>query len=162
MPEIILIAALDRDRCIGKDNQLMWNLPGDLKRFKDITTGFSVIMGRKTFESIGRKLPNRRNIVITRNQELKIEACEMAHSLEEALKLCNDEEKIFIIGGAQIYEQALPRATQLNLTRVEKSFYGDAFFPQWSTQEWKCIESEKVAQESTGLDYDFFYEIWAK
>lgn len=160
MKDIILIAALDRERCIGKDNQLMWHLPGDLKRFKEMTTGHTVIMGRKTYESIGRPLPNRRNIVITRNASLQIEGCEMANSLERALDMCGHEKQVFIIGGAQIYSQALPLATKMELTRVDKSFHGDAFFPEWDAQHWLLKHSESKNSETTGLDFDFFYEKW--
>ena len=162
MSKIILIAALDQDRCIGKDNQLMWNLPGDLKRFKGLTTGHSVIMGRKTFDSIGRPLPNRRNIVISRNQLLKIEGCEMAESLEAALTLCKGEQKVYIIGGAQIYTQSIAIANEMELTRVEKSFHGDAFFPEWDSKDWNKSSSEKRPKEETGLDFDFFYENWKR
>ncbi|MFI3318391.1 MAG: dihydrofolate reductase [Rikenellaceae bacterium] len=137
-----IIVAIAENGVIGGDNTLLWHIGEDLKNFKKITSGHPVIMGRKTFESIGRPLPNRTNVVITR-QNISIEGCRVAHSFEEAISLFSSEEEIFIIGGAQIYAQALPIATTLYLTRVHKSYEGDTSFPEWSLDEWSCTESQR-------------------
>lgn len=137
-----IVVATDENGAIGKDNRLLWHLPADLKRFKALTTGHSIIMGRKTYESIGKPLPNRRNMVITRQSGLKIEGAEVVHSLTEALVLCKNEAEVFIIGGAEIFQQALPLTRQIYLTIVHHSFPADTFFPEINSNEW--IETEKI------------------
>ena len=133
-PLISIIAAVSQNRALGKDNQLLWHIPQDLQRFKKLTFGHSIIMGRKTYESIGRPLPNRTNIIITRNCEFKPEGCLTVSSIKAALQLgkVKDEKEVFIIGGGQIYEQALPFADKLYLTLVEGDFQADTFFPDYS------------------------------
>lgn len=138
--EIILIVAQGENRAIGRENALLWHLPNDFKHFKQLTTGHSVLMGRKTFESIGKPLPNRRNIVITHQQDLHISGVEIAHSLEEGIALCNQEEQLFIIGGAHIYAQAMSLSDTLYVTTVHENFEADAFFPPISENEWECLE----------------------
>ncbi|MDO8657485.1 MAG: dihydrofolate reductase [Candidatus Levybacteria bacterium] len=171
--KIILIAALSENRAIGKGNQLIWKIPEDLKRFKEITSGHPVIMGRKTFESIGRILPNRLNIVISRNPSFargrlaKLKPEEkivIAHSLDEALSVAqknvmddNVKKEVFIIGGGQIFEQAIGRADKLYLTIIEGQFKGDAFFPEYSNFK-KMSESE--IKEYKELRYRF--EEWER
>lgn len=133
-PQISLIAAIGKNRELGKNNKLLWNIPEDLKRFKELTMGHPVIMGRKTNESIGRPLPNRTNIVITRDKGYEQEGCLITHSLEEAIELAKtkDNNEIFIIGGGQIYEQAINIADKLYLTIVKGKFEADTFFPEYS------------------------------
>lgn len=132
MSEICHIVAVDKENCIGKGNALPWHIPSDLKYFKDCTRGFPIIMGRKTFESIGRPLPGRLNIVLTRDAEYKADGVELVSSLGEALKLAKaqETEKIFIIGGAQIYRQSLDLIDKAYITKVQTQIEeGDAFYP---------------------------------
>jgi dihydrofolate reductase len=133
---ITFVVAAAENNAIGKDNQLLWKLPTDLKHFKTITNGGIVIMGRKTFDSMGKPLPNRRNIVITRNPDLKIEGAEVTQSLEAALSLCPNDSEVFVIGGAEIYKAALDKTDKIFLTRVHQSFEGDAYFPELSPNKW--------------------------
>jgi dihydrofolate reductase len=150
-----IIVAIAQNRAIGKNNQLLWHLPADLKHFKQITSGHTVIMGRKTYDSIGKPLPNRRNIVITR-QTLQIFGCEVVQSLPDALALCNNEPEVFIIGGARIYEQALPLTHRIYLTEVEQDFEGDAFFPALNLAEWTELTREHhIPDEKNNLPYTF-------
>jgi dihydrofolate reductase len=125
---ITLIAACSKNRVIGNENKLIWNIPGDLKRFKELTTGHTVLMGRKTFESIGRPLPNRRNVILTRDKEFKAEGCLVYSDLKEVLELFGND--LFIIGGEQIYKQTIGYADFIELTLVHKEFEGDAYFPE--------------------------------
>ncbi|MFM9008425.1 MAG: dihydrofolate reductase [Bacteroidota bacterium] len=139
-----LIVAIDRRGGIGKDNQLLWHLPADLKHFKSITTGYTVIMGRKTHESIGRPLPNRRNIVLSRSLVSAPVGCEIMGSLDEALLTCKDEQKAFVIGGAEIYRLAIDKADELFLTRVDTLADADTFFPEFNTVEWELQSREEL------------------
>jgi dihydrofolate reductase len=141
---ISLVVAMAHDRVIGKDNGMPWHLPADLKHFKKITTGKPVIMGRKTFESIGQALPKRRNIVVTRNTEYQAQDCEVASSLEAALALVADEKEICIIGGAQLFQEALPMADRLYLTFIDLTVEGDTFFPSWNSAQWQEISRESL------------------
>jgi dihydrofolate reductase len=138
---ITIVVAIAQNHAIGKNNQLLWNLPKDLKHFKDITTGHTVIMGRKTYDSVGKPLPKRRNIIITR-QDIAIEGCEVVPSIEDALALCADEEEVFIVGGAEIYRQSMHLTNRIYLTIVKKDFEADSFFPPIDDKEWKTIEKE--------------------
>lgn len=150
---ISLIAAIGKNNELGKDNQLLWHLPDDLKRFKELTTGHTIVMGRKTFESIGKPLPNRRNIVITRDTSYKKEGVEVIHSLEEVENL---PEEIFIIGGGEIYAQALPFADRLYLTQVDTTLDADTFFPPFEKSEWN--ETERIhhkKDEKHAHSFDF-------
>jgi len=154
---ISIAVAVGENYAIGKNNQLLWHMPADLKFFKQTTSGHAVIMGRKTFDSVGKALPNRRNIVITRNQSLKIDGAEIANSLNEALELCKQEEKaVFIIGGAEIYKQALPIANMLYLTTVHHNFDADTFFPAFDLNEWTVFSTEKhLPDEKNKYPYTF-------
>lgn len=161
-PRLSLIAAVAENGCIGVDNKLPWYLPDDLKYFKAVTSGKPVIMGRSTFDSLGRPLPNRTNIVITRNTDYAApEGVRIVHSLEEAVTVAEavahiaGDEEIVVIGGAQIYAQALPRADRLYLTEVGKSVSGDAFFPDWDKSAWQEIGRQPHHYEPAGLDYSF-------
>lgn len=139
---ISIIVAMADNRVIGKDNAMPWHLPADLKHFKKITTGKPIIMGRKTFESIGQALPNRRNIVITRNSDYIAQGCDVVSSLEAALQLVSDQPEICIIGGAQIFQEALPLAQRLYLTFIDLNVEGDTFFPDWQPAQWDEISRE--------------------
>ncbi len=153
---VTIIAAVSDNYVLGKNNQLIWHLPEDLKRFKRITAGHSVIMGRKTFESLKGPLPKRRNIIVTRNKNYKVANCEVVHSLEEALKMTQADENPFILGGAQIYEQALDFADFIDLTWVHHNFDGDAFFPKIDHNIWIEIEREEHKKdEYNPYDYSF-------
>jgi dihydrofolate reductase len=144
-----IIVAVAQNNVIGDKNTLLWHISEDLKHFKTVTTGHPVVMGRKTFESLGRPLPNRRNIVITR-QQIAIEGVEIAHSIEEALQLFRPDEQVFIIGGAQIYEQALPLCDTFYLTRVLHDYQGDTHFPAWDEEQWRLTWQEL---HECGKDY---------
>ena len=136
---IKIIVATSKNRVIGDSNSLIWHLPADLKRFKELTTGNPIVMGRKTYESIGRPLPNRRNIIITRDVKYDVEGCEVVNSLEEALMICNNN--CFIIGGGEIYKQSMSIADQIYLTLVHEDFEGDTEFPDIGS-EWKMVTSQ--------------------
>lgn len=138
--DISLIAAMAHHRVIGKDNQLPWHLPADLKHFKAITTGKPIIMGRKTFEAIGRPLPHRTNIVLTTHSQWSAPGVTVVNSWDEALLACGDAVEAMVIGGAQLYEQALPKASRLYITFIDAEIDGDAFFPQWELREWVEVE----------------------
>lgn len=144
--EIILIAAMAANRVIGQDNDIPWHIPGEQQRFKEITWGHVLVMGRKTYESIGRPLPGRRNIVITRNKAYLAPGCEVADSLEKALALCKDVEKVFIIGGAQLYSLGLDRATEIMLTVLDREVDGDVFFPKFDENQYVVVHSEQVSE----------------
>lgn len=156
-PSLSIAVAVGENFAIGKNNQLLWHMPADLKFFKQTTSGHTVVMGRKTFDSVGRPLPNRRNIVITRDTELKIDGVEVVNSLDEALAITKTEEKpVFIIGGAEIYRQALPKTQTLYLTTIHHHFDADTFFPEIDREEWKVISSEPhKADEKNKYDYTF-------
>lgn len=140
---ISIIAAMGKNRIIGKNNSLPWKLTEDMKRFKELTAGKPVIMGRKTFESIGRHLPNRLNIVVTHDRNYKAEGCIVANSAEEALKAAEGNEEIMVIGGAQIYKEFLPIANKMYLTLINENFEGDAYFPDYNKNEWKEVRREE-------------------
>lgn len=134
---ISLIAAIGKNRIIGNKNSLPWSLPADMKHFKYLTTGKPVIMGRKTYESMGRPLPDRTNIIITRDQKYKAENCIVVHSLDNALKAAQNAEEIMIIGGSQIYKEFLPKANKLYITQIDADFEGDTYFPEYKIEEWE-------------------------
>jgi len=142
---ISIIVAIASNRAIGKDNRLLWHLSDDLKRFKKLTTGHTLIMGRNTFLSLPNgALPNRRHIVISDIPEESFEGCEMAHSIEEAIKLAGTSEECFVIGGGMVYKQFLPVAGKLYLTQVYASFEADTFFPEIDFSQWKALATEEV------------------
>ena len=156
MNQISIVVAISENNAIGKDNQLLWHLPADLKHFKEITTGHPIIMGRKTYDSIGRPLPNRRNIVITRATTLTIENVEVVNTLEDAISLCKNEDEIFIIGGAEIYKHALALTNRIYLTTVHQRYDGDVFFPALNMNEWKEVFKEyHPADEKNTVAYTF-------
>ncbi|MDE5691038.1 MAG: dihydrofolate reductase [Alistipes sp.] len=157
---ISIIVAVAENGVIGDKNTLLWHIREDLQHFKALTTGHPVVMGRKTYESLGRPLPNRRNVVITR-QEIAIAGCETVHSLDEALALFSSGEEVFIIGGAQIYAAALPLADRFYLTRVEHPYEGDTRFPDWDPAEWRLVASERF-EHGTDYPYPFSFETYER
>jgi len=158
--EISHVVIADENNGIGRDNQLLCHLPADLKHFKDLTIGFPVVMGRKTFDSIQKPLIKRRNIVISR-QEMEIPGCEVVHSIEEALQKCEAEEKVAIVGGATIYQQSLDVINTIYLTRIHHKFEGDAYFPEVSTNEWKLVKSNFRNADEKNL-YSHTFEVWER
>ena len=150
---ISLIAAVGKNNVIGVDNKLPWKLSADLKRFRQITSGKPVIMGRKTFESIGKPLPNRINIIITRDKTYKADGCAIVNSAEEALKATEGNEEIMIIGGEQVFREFLPKSNKMYLTIIDKNFEGDVYFPEYDKNEWKELSREE--HEDDGLKYAF-------
>jgi len=143
------------NRVIGKNGALPWRLSADLKRFRALTMGHPIIMGRKTFDSIGRALPGRRNIVISRNVQLAIDGVETATSLQSALEMTAGAEQVFIIGGEQIYRAALPLADRIELTLIEEDFEGDAWFPEITPDGWTESLNESHKDPESGLNYRF-------
>lgn len=140
---ISMVAAMTKNRVIGKDNQMPWHLPADLKHFKQVTLGKPVVMGRKTFESIGRLLPGRRNVVISRSTPADAKGAEWVTSLEQAFRLVQQHDEVMVIGGAEIYRQCLPLAQRLYLTEIDLSTEGDAYFPDYQSEkadDWRLIE----------------------
>lgn len=149
------IVVTDKNNAIGINNQLLCHLPADLKFFKATTMGCPIIMGRKTYESIGRLLPGRRNIIITRSSDYKIEGAEIYHSVEAALKSC-PEEKVFIIGGAEIFKQTLSQISEVYRTSIQHSFEADVWFPELKNSEFKMVWEEcHAADEKNKFDYCF-------
>ncbi len=138
-----IIVAVAENNVIGKDNSLIWKLPRDMRHFKETTTGHYIIMGRKTFESNGRPLPNRTNVIITRDQDYKADGCVVVHSLEDAIKEAKDDLEAFIIGGGVIYDLAMPIVDRIYLTKIHNSFEGDTFFPEINMEEWNVVEERK-------------------
>lgn len=153
-PHLTIVVAIDARRGIGVNNQLPWHLPEDLAHFKRTTLGHPVIMGRKTFDSIGRPLPNRRNIVITRDANWRHDGTEAARSLEAALALANGGN-IMVIGGAQIFEEALPLTDRLVVTEIDKTFDCDTFFPAIDPGQWKEVARERHHSEQQGFDFAY-------
>ncbi len=138
---VSVIVAVAENGVIGDKNSLLWHISEDLRNFKRVTSGHPVVMGRKTYESLGRPLPNRTNVVITR-QNIEIEGCEVVHSLEDALAMFPVEEEVFVIGGAQIYAEALPIADRFYLTCVHRAYEGDTSLPEWNEREWRLVEND--------------------
>jgi dihydrofolate reductase len=159
---ITMIAAAGENNELGKDSDLLWHLPDDFKRFKQLTTGHHIIMGRKTFETFPKPLPNRTHIIITRNKDYKKEGAVVVHSMAEALQILKDDLQPFIIGGGEIYKMGLSVADKIELTRVHGTFNdADTFFPEFSKEDWQLIT--EVEHEKDGKHkYAFTYETWVK
>ena len=155
-PRISILVAMASNRTIGINNTLPWRIPEDLKHFKALTMGHHMIMGRKTFDAIGKPLPGRTTVVVTRNRGLKIEGCIIAHSLHEALAACTGDEEVFIIGGAEIYMQAMPLTDTLYITEIQQDVEGDAHFPELNKNAWQEVARERRSQtEPQALEYHF-------
>jgi dihydrofolate reductase len=153
---IAIIAAVARNGVIGRRNRMPWHLPEDLKRFRGLTLGHAVIMGRRTFESIGKPLGGRNNIVVTRSLDWTGSGCHAARSIETALAAVHEREDAFVIGGAEIYALALPFARRLYITEIERDFEGDAFFPEFDRSRWREVSREsRVLGGTAGFSYHF-------
>ena len=153
-----IIVAKAKNNVIGKNNELIWKLPEDLKRFKQLTTGHTIIMGRKTFESLGRVLPNRKHIIFSQNPDFKVndENVEIVHSMLQIQGYIEDKEEHFVIGGAMIYNLLLPYVTKMYVTQIDKEFEGDAFFPRIDENTWEVVEkSEVMEDENSHLKYEY-------
>lgn len=155
-----IIVAVAENGVIGDNNSLLWHISEDLRNFKRITSGHPVVMGRRTFESLGRPLPNRTNVVITR-QDIAFEGCTVVHSLAEAVAMFPADEEVFIIGGAQIYAEALPLADRFYLTRVGRSYEGDTSFPEWRESDWRLVSREEF-QRGERFDAPFAFELYER
>jgi dihydrofolate reductase len=149
------IVAVDTHGCIGKDNALPWRLPADLQHFKKLTLGHTLIMGRKTYDSIGRPLPGRDIIVVTRRNDSPPEGVRVAHSLEQALELARGADEIFIAGGADLYRQTMDRVQRLYLTRIEHAYDCDTFFPRVDLSHWRLVEEERHPATDTSPAFSF-------
>ena len=162
MKKISIIVALARNFAIGKNNQLLWHIPADLKRFKKITSGHQVIMGKLTYESLPIKpLPNRKNIVISDNPLDSFDGCITVHSFEEAVELCNEHDESFIIGGGSVYRQFLPVCNKLYITLVHKDFEADTFFPRLDLDQWHQVEREDHGPDEIN-DFSYSFLIFEK
>lgn len=162
-PRISIIAALARNRVIGIENRLPWKLPEDLAHFKALTLGYPILMGRKTFESLGRPLPGRTNIVITRNPDYRPEGCKVAASIADAVASCGEASEVFFIGGAELYRQVLPLADRLYLTEVKIDAEGDAWFPEYDRAAFREVGRESHRGEKADrLAFDFvvYDRVW--
>ncbi len=158
---ITLKAAAAENNALGKDNQLVWHLPNDFKRFKKLTSGHYIIMGRKTLESMNGPLPNRTNIVITRQEDYTYPGCTVVNSLEEALAASPQHEEVFVIGGGEIYKQSISKADKIELTRVHTTVEADAFFPEIDKNEWTLTESVYHDKDEKHK-LDFVFETWVR
>lgn len=158
---LIMIAAVAENNALGKKNKLVWHLPNDFKRFKSLTTNHHIIMGRKTFESFPKPLPNRTHIVISRQENYNPGGCIVVDSIEKAISVCPENEDSYIIGGGEIYTLGLQYADIIEITRVHHTFDADAFFPKINEKEWQLVESESNFKDETHL-YDYTYETYIK
>lgn len=158
---IIMIAAAAENNALGKNNELVWHLPNDFKRFKSLTTGHHIIMGRKTFESFPKPLPNRVHVIITRQENYQPEGCIVVDSIEKAIAVCPEEDDSYVIGGGEIYNLALPFTDIIELTKVHHTFEADTFFPKINKNEWLLVESEENYKDEKHL-YDYTYETYIK
>jgi dihydrofolate reductase len=150
------LVAMDKNRLIGRDNDLPWRLPADLAYFKKVTMGHPIIMGRKTFEAIGRPLPGRRNIIVTRNKQYEQPGCEVLYSIEDIYKVGSGTEEVFVIGGAEIFKEVLPMMDRLYITYIDEEFEGDTYFPNINESEWRMISEEPgITDEKNPYHYRF-------
>ena len=158
---ITMIAAVAENNALGKNNEMLWHLPDDFKRFKQLTSGHYIIMGRKTFESFPKSLPNRTHIVITRQKDYNPEGCIVADSIERAIEIAPKEEEVFIIGGGEIYNLGLPFADKIDLTRVHDTFEADAFFPEFDSNDWN-LAFEEYHEKDEKHKTDFTFQTYIK
>ena len=157
----ILIAATSLNNALGKDNKIIWHLPDDFKRFKELTSGHYIIMGRKTFESFPKPLPNRTHVVITRQEKYNPEGCIVVNSIEEAFAVCPKNEDAFLIGGAEIYELGLPYIDKIELTLINENFEADAFMPKIDFSKWELIQEEFHAKDEKHA-HEFSFQTFLK
>jgi len=159
-PKISLVCAMAKNRVIGNDNQMPWHLPADLKHFKAVTMSKPIVMGRKTYESIGRPLPGRQNVIISRNTDYKIDGCEVVHSIDAALELLSEQDEVMIIGGGFLYSQMIDLADKLHLTFIELDVEGDTCFPEFEhlniteVSKESCLRDEKNPHNYHFVDYE--------
>ncbi|MEC5165012.1 dihydrofolate reductase [Flavobacterium sp. PL11] len=158
---IIMIAAAAENNALGKDNKIIWHLPNDYKRFRLLTSGHHIIMGRKTFESLGKPLPNRKHIIITNQENYQAQDCIIVNSMEKALDACPANEDSYIIGGGEIYSLGMPFAEKLEITRVHESFDGDAYFPEIDNIKWN-LENSVFNAKDDRHNYDYTYNTYIK
>ncbi|MFA8300052.1 MAG: dihydrofolate reductase [Hyphomicrobiales bacterium] len=159
---ISIITALAENNAIGKDNDLPWHLPADLKYFMNTTKGHRIVMGRKTFESINSKpLPRRENVIITKNTDFKAEGVTIVHSIEEAVKLCKESEETFICGGSYIYKEMLPHTDRLYLTRIHKNFDAETFFPEIDFSKFNLVSENRV-DDDPKADFSYSFQVWER
>lgn len=158
---IIMIAAAAENNALGKNNELVWHLPNDFKRFKALTSGHHIIMGRKTFESFPKPLPNRTHVIITRQEDYAAEGCIVVNSMKKAIAACPQDQDIFIIGGGEIYNLGLTCADKIELTVVHHIFEADAFFPNLDEEDWKVEKSELHLKDDTHL-FDYTYKTYRR
>jgi dihydrofolate reductase len=158
---IILIAAVAENNALGKNNDLLWHLPKDFKRFKEITSGHHIIMGRKTFESFPKPLPNRTHVIITRQKNYIYEGCIVVQDLEKAIAVCPKNETIFVIGGGEIYSQSIHLADQLDITRVHHSFEADVYFPEIDLTIWELTSEVFNSKDEKHL-YDYTFQTFVR
>lgn len=157
----ILIAATSQNNALGKDNKIIWHLPDDFKRFKELTSGHHIIMGRKTFESFPKPLPNRTHVVITRQKNYNPEGCIVVNSIGEAFKICPENKDVFLIGGAEIYKLGLPFTDKMELTYINETFEADAFFPEVDFSEWK-LTNEEFHPKDVKHAHDFSFQTFIR
>jgi dihydrofolate reductase len=158
---IILIAAVAENYALGKNNDLLWHLPLDFKRFKETTSGHYIIMGRKTFESFPKPLPNRTHVIITRQKDFKYEGCIVVQDIEKAIAICPKNEDLYIIGGGEIYAQSIHLADQLDITRVHHSFDADVYFPKIDPEVWELISETFNPKDEKHL-FDFTFQKYTR
>lgn len=158
---ISLIAAMDNTRVIGNNNDIPWRLPKEWQYVRKMTMGHPIILGRKNFESIGRALPGRRNIILTRDTNYTAEGCEIAHSVPDAIKLCQNEEEIFVFGGEQIYKLFLPYVEKMYITQIDHEFDGDTFFPEVDYGEWNEVSVQQGITDQEN-PYTYFFYVYEK
>lgn len=150
------LVAMDKNRLIGRDNDLPWRLPADLAYFKKVTMGHPIVMGRKTFEAIGKPLPGRRNIIVTRNKQYKQPGCEVLYSIEDIYKVGGGTEEVFVIGGAEIFKEVMPMMDRLYVTYIDEEFEGDTYFPNINDNEWRIISEEPGITDEKNLYHHRF------
>ena len=154
-PRVSIIVAMARNRVIGRDGQLPWHIPEDLKRFKQLTMGHHIVMGRKTWDSLGRLLPGRRHVIVSRQPDYRVPGAQIVRSLDTAIAACAGDEEIFIIGGGEIYRQALTLTDRIYLTQVALDAEGDTAFPELQPQNWKEAAREHKVDPASGIEYVF-------
>lgn len=154
MTKLSIIVAIAKNRVIGINNTLPWHLPEDLKRFRALTMGHHIIMGRKTYDSLGRLLPGRTTVIVTRNTDYKVEGALIAHSLQDAIALCKADDEVFLIGGAELYQEGLKLSSKLYITEIALDVEGDAYFPEYSSDEWQESSREAHVSEQ-GLAFNY-------
>ena len=158
---VTFIVAMDRNRVIGKENDIPWRIPRDWEYVKETTKGYPLIIGRRNFESIGRVLPERRNIILTRDPDFFFKGCEVTHSIQEVFELCKDEKEIFIFGGEEVYKSFLPYAEKMHITKIHHEFQGDTYFPEVDFSEWVEVSVEEGIQDEKN-PYSYSFHVYVK